>query len=140
VHDHDWAGRVVGALLADRAEQEATEAAVAARADNEQIGAARFVDETRSRRTLDDAALDLDIIELSSHLASHVLEQFLCRPMDSANVAPLQRTVRTEGADGVDDAQRRLPQPRLLEREPQRRLGSGRVVDADDDYAYDSLL
>jgi hypothetical protein len=46
VHDHDWAGRVLGALLADRAEQEAREAAVAARADHEQIGAARFVDET----------------------------------------------------------------------------------------------
>ena len=36
---------------------------------------------------------------------------------------------------GMDDAQRRLPQLRLVEREAERLLGSVRAVDADDDQA-----
>src|SRR5689334_24290589 len=118
VHDHHRASRVLGALLADRPGQ----ASVGARAEHEQLGAARFADETLCRRAVDDAAVDLDIVELSSHLASRGLEQFLGRTTDSGSVAPLERTVRTERTDGVDGAQARLTDVRFLKCEPQCRL------------------
>ena len=50
---------MVGALLADRAEQELREAAEAARADHEQISVTRFLDQHGRRRAFHDPSLDL---------------------------------------------------------------------------------
>ena len=63
---------MIGALLADRPQQEPGEAAVAARPDDEQIGAAGFRDERGPWRALNDAALDLDIAGLTVDVASDV--------------------------------------------------------------------
>jgi hypothetical protein len=120
---------------------------VAARADDEQISAPGFLDENGGGRTLVDATLDRYAVCIGADVRQSLVERGLGAP---AKVLQLpadsgKRPLETGRADvaelpGVDDAQRRLPQPRLLEREPQRCLGSGRVVDTDNDYAPDSLL
>jgi hypothetical protein len=104
----------VGALLAHRPQQQAGEAAVAARADHQEIGAARFLHQNCARRALDHDALDLDTLALRNDLARHTFDQFLCRPMDRIDIDG-QRGVRTERANGMDGAQPRLAEPRLLE-------------------------
>jgi len=57
-NDHDWASRVVGALLADRAQQQPGEATASARADHKQLGIPRLVDQDRGGGSLDPATLD----------------------------------------------------------------------------------
>ncbi len=51
-----------GALMADRAEQEAGEAAVPARADDQQIGAASLLDEYQCGLTHAHHPVDLDAV------------------------------------------------------------------------------
>ena len=64
--DDDWAGRVLGALLADRAEQEPGEAASATGADDEQLGAPTCANEGIGRRPLERFRLDLDPVRIST--------------------------------------------------------------------------
>src|SRR5687768_11054487 len=57
--DDDRARRVVHDLLADRAQQQPAEAAASARADDEQVGLPRRLEERLGRAAPSDAALDL---------------------------------------------------------------------------------
>jgi hypothetical protein len=77
--DHDRAGRVLGALLADGAKQKVGEAAVAAGADYQQVSFADGVDQHSSRWAFGDNELDLELV-LLAELAGRALEPLLCSP------------------------------------------------------------
>src|SRR3954453_5232197 len=63
VDDHDRARSVMGALLTDRAEQQADEPAVAARADHEQITFGGGADECFRGCPFDQHAFDLPVLD-----------------------------------------------------------------------------
>ena len=133
-HDYDRAGRVVGALLADRPKQEAGKAAVPARPNHEQVGVARLVDQDRCRGTLDNHAFDLNAVWVRHDLVQRGVQ---CEGGGVAQLAEIAADDRgeafeTRDADiaelpGMDHSQRRLSELRLPERESQCLLGSRHV-------------
>jgi hypothetical protein len=67
-HDHYWTGRVLRAYLAYRAEEQTGEAAVATRADDQQFGITRLIDQHGSGVSLLDALLDPEAAGARSRL------------------------------------------------------------------------
>ena len=121
-------------VLADRAEQHAAEAAVAAGPDDEQVRALGGVQQGRRRVPLDDVPVD------GPGAAQDPLERALLdgpgvlRPVEVGDHhAPL---VGAGGHDpGGDDVQLVAAEPRLPVRPAQRLPGRGRSVHPDDDPA-----
>ena len=62
--------------LADRAEQHPREAAVAAGADDEQLGVLRRVDERLGRVALDRLELDVDVVRVADDLLTVAPSRF----------------------------------------------------------------
>ena len=69
------------ALLSNRAEQEAGEAAMTPRSHHQEIARSNSANEDLGGGPLDDLALDPDVFDLPNNLANHLLEQFLRRPV-----------------------------------------------------------
>ena len=90
--DHDGTGSVVGALLTDRAEQQAGDAAAPARADDKQVGLPRRVDEHCRRASLDDATLDHDAVGIGRDLVQCGFEGELAVRRSSLRSAPTMGT------------------------------------------------
>jgi len=125
------------ALLADRAEQEAGEAAVPARSDDEEVAGGRCLDEHLRGGTLDYLAFDFDALGFGSDVGDGPFEQALGRSVEIVQVDS-ERGVGTNRAapigvafdaaadvaerPGVDGPHERVPQTRLGECPAQRRL------------------
>ena len=92
---------MLDALLADRAKQEAGEASVASRSDDEKIVVVDSSDEHLGRRTIEEQAVDPVDLIVSCDLADSLVKQFGGVLMNGANVNR-DRRIRVEGADGVD--------------------------------------
>ena len=78
----------MGALLTDRAEQQAGEAAVPTRADDKQVGLPRRVDEHCRRASLDDATLDHDAVGIGHDLVQCGFEGKLGSATKLAEISP----------------------------------------------------
>jgi hypothetical protein len=82
VDDHYRAWRVLGALVAYRAEQQPGEAAVPTRADHQEVAFGYGVDQDLRRRPLHDRALDPDAVDVT-HRSERLVEDRLSRLLDS---------------------------------------------------------
>jgi hypothetical protein len=87
----------MGALLADRPEQETGEAAVPARSDDEEIARRDRMDEDVDGAALDDLALDFETLAVGLHVDDHVVEQFFGR------LAKIVEAGAREGGDRAVD-------------------------------------
>jgi hypothetical protein len=137
---------VVRTLLTDRSEQQPGEATVSARADDEQVGVARLVDEDGGRRSFADLPLDGDAVGVGHNLVHDRVERDLGAAAQLAEIGAGDGREALDALDpdvaelpGMDDAQGCLSQLRLVEREPEGGLRSLRAVDADDDQAVPLL-
>ena len=101
-NDDNRTGGVLDALLADRAKQEAGEASVASRPDNQKIVVVDSSDEHLGRRTIEEQAIDPVDLIVSCDLAYSLVKQFCGVLMNGANV---NRDRRIESKE----LRRRLP-------------------------------
>jgi hypothetical protein len=129
---------VLGALLADRAEQQIGEAAVAAGADYQQVSFADGVDQHSSRWAFGDNALDLELV-LLAELAGRALEPLLCLPLIVDGVVDGFGAVRLTDergnqrlaiGPGVNCSQGNATQTRLGDCPPQRLARALGTVDS----------
>ena len=132
---------MLSALLADRSEQQPGEPTVPARTYDEQVGAARLVDQHPRGRALDNHALQDDAVPIGDNVVQRGIEKNLGVVAQFAEVSTVQRGETFDPGDAdvaeppsMHGSQRRLSAPRLLEREPEGLLGSLRAVNADDDH------
>ncbi len=86
VHHYDRAGGVIDALLTYRAQKEAGEAAVTARANYEQIDRSGGSDEDSRRGALDNLTFDLDTLAVLSDVGERALEHVFGRSVKIAHV------------------------------------------------------
>jgi hypothetical protein len=86
VDDNDRTLRMMDALLADRAEQEAGEAAVSARSDDEEVAGGRCFDEHFRCGSLDYLAFDFDALGFGSDVGDGPFEQALGRSVEIVQV------------------------------------------------------
>jgi hypothetical protein len=132
---------VVRALLADRAQEQLGEAAVAARANEEQIRVARSATSTAADgpSTTRGSTSTSPASGITSHRVALSAAAARVAKLVQLTADPRQDALHTRNADvaelpGMDGAEFRVPQLGLLEREAERFLRSGRVVDTDDDH------
>lgn len=71
----------MGALLADRTEQEAGEPTVPARSDDQKVPSGDRVDERFDGAALDNLALDLEAVPFDAHIGELLVEQRFGRLM-----------------------------------------------------------
>jgi hypothetical protein len=144
--DHQRAGRVMRQLLAHRAEQERSEAAVAARTDDQHVCVPGGVDEDRRRRARDRHRLDCDL-RLTDDLFDDRLHEPLSRLLD---LRKNRDEIEARRGPGFRHHRRRFPRMHsddfvrtkasLIERPTQRVLRCVGTVDADDDLPHPGVL
>jgi hypothetical protein len=133
-------GAWLRALLAHRSEQESGEAAVTARADDQQVGTHGGLDEDRCGRPLNGRALEFDPGVGTGHLRDGSVEESVGPGLERADVDPHRRCEPGRGyvriRPGIDDPQPRAAEPSFLKRPAQRFHRFRGAVDADNDLAH----
>ena len=133
-HDDDGAPGVVDTLLTHRAEQQASEPAMPARPNHQEVARCGGVKKDRGGSTLDDLPLDLDVPRFPDGLADRRLERLFSRSSKITGVGTgrIERTDETEVAiapcsrarvavrPGMNHSQWDLAETRLRQR-PARR-------------------
>jgi hypothetical protein len=98
VHDDDGAPGVVDTLLTHRAEQQASEPAMAARPDHQEVTRRCGAYQDRGCLTLDDLPLDLDVRRFPDGLADRCPEGLFSRSCKITSVGA-GRVERTDEAE-----------------------------------------
>ena len=125
-------------LLADGAEQQAPEASTPARADDEELGTHRLVDEHLGRLPFRGSRFAVDARLQSPRFGECVGRGVLCALLEAcARVDRRRPEARVDGRGDVpctDDAQHGIAQRRLAGGEAQRRLAAFGPVHTDDHH------
>ncbi|CPT79194.1 Uncharacterised protein [Mycobacteroides abscessus] len=89
-HDDDWAGRALGALLADGAQHQSGESAMAARPDHQEIGVGGCVDQDLGGRALLHYRCDADAFGVDGGAGERCAQGLVGR-LGERFVKPLER-------------------------------------------------